>query len=50
MDTKQQIISVAFELFINNGYERTSLTDIAKQIGITKPAIYYHFENKETLF
>ncbi len=50
MQTKQQIISVALELFINNGYERTSLTDIAKQIGITKPAIYYHFESKEVLF
>ncbi len=50
MQTKQQIISVALDLFINNGYERTSLTDIAKQIGITKPAIYYHFKNKETLF
>lgn len=50
MQTKQQIISVALELFINNGYERTSLTDIAKQIGITKPAIYYHFKNKEALF
>ena len=50
MQTKQQIMSVALELFINNGYERTSLTDIAKQIGITKPAIYYHFESKEALF
>ncbi|MCB0209039.1 MAG: TetR/AcrR family transcriptional regulator [Anaerolineae bacterium] len=50
METKQQIIAIASELFINNGYERTSLTDIAKQIGITKPAIYYHFESKEALF
>lgn len=50
MDTKQQIMSVAMESFIKNGYERTSLTNIAKVIGITKPAIYYHFENKEALF
>ena len=50
MQTKQQIISIAFNLFINNGYEKTSLADIAKQIGITKPAIYYHFESKEALF
>ncbi len=50
MDTKQQIMSVAMESFIKNGYERTSLTDIAKVIGITKPAIYYHFENKDALF
>lgn len=50
MQTKEQIMSVALKLFINNGYERTSLTDIAKQIGITKPAIYYHFESKEALF
>ncbi len=50
MQTKQQIMQVALKLFIKNGYERTSLTDIAKQIGITKPAIYYHFESKEILF
>ncbi len=50
MQTKQQIISVALELFIKNGYEGTSLADIAGRIGITKPAIYYHFENKEKLF
>jgi len=50
MQTKQQIMSVALNLFINNGYEKTSLADIAKQIGITKPAIYYHFESKEALF
>ncbi|NIS79786.1 MAG: TetR family transcriptional regulator, partial [Anaerolineales bacterium] len=38
------------ELFMNNGYERTSLADIADRIGFTKPAIYYHFDNKQTLF
>jgi AcrR family transcriptional regulator len=33
-----------------NGYERTSLTDIADRIGFTKPALYYYFADKQALF
>ncbi|MDM8527312.1 TetR/AcrR family transcriptional regulator [Anaerolineales bacterium HSG24] len=50
MNTKQQILKVALELFIQHGYERTSLTDVAERIGITKPAIYYHYKSKEQLY
>jgi len=50
MDTKEKIIFTGLDLFIRNGYERTSLSEIADRIGITKPAIYYHFKNKDDLF
>lgn len=48
--TKQQIAKAALRLFLQNGYERTSLNQIAARVGITKPAIYHHFKNKDELF
>ena len=50
METKPRIVREALRLFLEKGYERTSLNDIAGAVGITKPAIYYHFENKDELF
>jgi AcrR family transcriptional regulator len=50
MDTKDKITRTALQLFLEKGYERTSLNDIARQVGITKPAIYHHFKNKDQLF
>jgi AcrR family transcriptional regulator len=50
MATKDEILKTALKLFANQGYENTSLEEIASQIGITKPAIYYHFKNKQTLY
>ncbi|MFH1335132.1 MAG: TetR/AcrR family transcriptional regulator [Candidatus Zixiibacteriota bacterium] len=50
MDTKDRITRTALRLFLEKGYERTSLNDIAHQVGITKPAIYHHFKNKDQLF
>jgi len=47
--TQQQILDEALDLFIKQGYEKTSLSDISKQIGITKPAIYYYYESKDEL-
>jgi len=48
--TKQHIAITALRLFLQNGYERTSLNQIAAQVGITKPAIYHHFKSKDELF
>jgi AcrR family transcriptional regulator len=48
-DTKQRIQEVARELFAQQGVHRTSLQDIADQLGITKPALYYHFSSREEL-
>ncbi|HEX7400717.1 MAG TPA: TetR/AcrR family transcriptional regulator [candidate division Zixibacteria bacterium] len=50
MDTKDKITRTALRLFLEKGYERTSLNDIAQEVGITKPAIYHHFKNKDQLF
>ncbi|MEU7044831.1 helix-turn-helix domain-containing protein [Streptomyces varsoviensis] len=48
-DTKQRILEAARELFLRHGVQRTSLQDIAARLGITKPALYYHFSSREEL-
>jgi AcrR family transcriptional regulator len=49
VNTKQRIIRTALELFLQDGYEKTSLNRIAERVGITKPAIYHHFASKAEL-
>lgn len=48
-ETRQRIQHVARELFAQKGVQRTSLQDIADRLGITKPALYYHFTSREDL-
>ncbi|OBH61885.1 TetR family transcriptional regulator, partial [Mycobacterium colombiense] len=48
-DTRERIQEVARELFLRRGVQRTSLQDIANELGITKPALYYHFPSREDL-
>lgn len=48
-DTRGRIQGAARELFATKGVLRTSLQDIADQLGITKPALYYHFRSREEL-
>jgi AcrR family transcriptional regulator len=50
MGTRQDIARAALELFLLKGYENTSLNDIADEVGLTKPAIYHHYESKDALF
>ena len=50
MDTKDKIARTALRMFLEKGYEKTSLNDIALEVGITKPAIYHHFKSKDQLF
>lgn len=49
LKTKKNILASAQRLFTRRGFERTSLSDIAKYAGVTRGAIYWHFENKEEL-
>lgn len=47
---KEIIIREAARLFSEKGYERTSMRAIAEAAGVSKPAIYYYFSNKDELF
>src|ERR1700691_1913455 len=47
--TRERILDVALELFTRQGYDKTSLRDIAERLGITKAALYYHFERKQDI-
>jgi len=48
-DTRNRIQAVALELFNEQGYEATSLREIAERLGVTKAALYYHFKTKEDI-
>ncbi|MFI9812918.1 TetR/AcrR family transcriptional regulator [Saccharothrix variisporea] len=48
-DTRERAQAVARELFLKQGLQRTSLQEIADRIGVTKPALYYHFASREDL-
>lgn len=47
--TRDRILDVALELFTVKGYDATSMREIAEHLGITKPALYYHFDSKEDI-
>ncbi len=47
---KQEILDTAMELFYQNGYDKTSISDIAKKIGIAQGLCYRYFKSKEELF
>lgn len=49
-ETRQSILDAAEQLFYQDGVSRTSLADIAAAAGVTRGAIYWHFENKVDLF
>jgi AcrR family transcriptional regulator len=40
---------VALDLFLEQGYEGTSLREIAERLGVTKAALYYHFKSKDDI-
>jgi AcrR family transcriptional regulator len=48
-DTRSRAQEVALELFAEQGYEKTSLREIAERLGVTKAALYYHFKSKEDI-
>ena len=47
--TRSRVQQVALELFAEQGYEKTSLREIAERLGVTKAALYYHFKSKEDI-
>lgn len=49
LQTRQRILHTALELFSTKGYDKTSLTDIARGAEVTRGAVYWHFEDKGEL-
>ena len=47
--TRERILDIALELFSTQGYDKTSLREIAQRLGFSKAAIYYHFASKEEI-
>jgi AcrR family transcriptional regulator len=45
-DTKTRILDIARELFARKGFTGTSISDIARELGTTTAALYYHFPSK----
>lgn len=44
---KQDLLNIAYRMFIEKGYENTSVDDIIIEAGIAKGTYYYYFESKE---
>ncbi len=47
--TRERILDVALDLFIEKGFDRSSLREIAEQLGFSKAAIYYYFVSKDDI-
>ena len=47
--TRERILDVALDLFTDQGFDGTSMREIAERLHISKPAIYYHFASKDEI-
>lgn len=49
-DRENRILDAASQLFVHYGFDKTTISDIAREAGVSKGAIYLHFESKDQLF
>jgi AcrR family transcriptional regulator len=49
-DRREQLLNIAKSVFAERGYRATTMEDIAKTAGFTKPILYQHFDSKATLY
>ena len=47
--TKQRILDAALELFSTQGFEATSIAQIADAVGVRKASLYSHFDSKQDI-
>ena len=47
---RDKILRAASEVFARYGYDKTTLDDIGRRIGLNKASLYYYFKNKEEIF
>lgn len=50
MSTKDKILTVSKSHFAQNGYEGTTMSMIAEDVGIRKPSLYSHYSSKSDIF
>jgi AcrR family transcriptional regulator len=48
--TNELILKTAAHLFLENGFQKVSIDDVAKEAGLTKASVYYYFGSKAELF
>src|SRR5690606_11947647 len=49
-EKRERIVEVAARLFFEHGYANTTIAGIARELGVTKPYVYYYFGDKRELF
>jgi AcrR family transcriptional regulator len=47
--TVEHILSVSAKLFIEKGFDKTSIQDIIQELGLSKGAVYHHFKSKDEI-
>ena len=50
LDSRDEILKAAMHLFANRGFHETSMSEIAREAGVSKALIFWHFKTKEELF
>jgi AcrR family transcriptional regulator len=48
-ERKKELIDIAEQLFITNGYDQTAVSDIVREVNLSQGAFYYYFESKEDI-
>ncbi len=49
-EKRERILKVAERLFAAQGYANTTIEQIVRELGVTKPFVYYYFHNKQQIF
>ena len=49
-DTKERILAAALEMFSQNGYAGTNISELTASLGLVKSSMYKHFESKEDIW
>lgn len=50
LERRQSILTAAYELFVEKGYDATTMDDIAERAELSKPTLYAHFKNQDELY
>ena len=48
--TRGRLVATAAKLFAEKGYEATSIEDLLRELGMSRGALYHHFNSKEAVF